>query len=229
MPVLVVQHEPTAPPGQLGDALAGAGIAADVRLATEGDELPSELDGAAGMAVLGGAMGIADEAEFPHLGRVRRLLRQAAERDVPTLAICLGAQLAAVELGGEVGRRPDGFRVGWRPVRLPANDPVTGVLREGDKLFFWHQDYFRSPPGSDELLVPGDAFRCGSIVAVQAHPEADEEVIRTWCDMGNAEGELASAGTTREEVLGSAAECAAAGRRLLDAWCAEVRRASGAG
>jgi GMP synthase (glutamine-hydrolysing) len=226
MRVLVVQHEPTAPIGQLGDALAAAGIAPDVRLVTDGNELPAELDGADGFAVLGGAMGVADEDEFPHLGRVRELLRQAAARDVPTLAICLGAQLAALELGGEVGRRPDGFRVGWRPVRLPADDPVTGVLREGEELFFWHQDYVRSPPGSDELLAPSDAFRCGSIVALQAHPEADETVIRTWCDLGNSADELAAAGTTRDEVLGPAAESAASGRRLLDAWCAEVGRAA---
>jgi GMP synthase-like glutamine amidotransferase len=227
MRVLVVQHEPTAPLGQLGDALSAAGIEADVRLVTAGDELPAELDGADGLAVLGGAMGVADEAEFPHLGRVRELLGHAVARGIPAFGICLGAQLAAQELGGGVGRRPDGFRVGWRPVRLPADDPVTGVLREGEKLFFWHQDYFRSPPGSDELLAPSDAFRCGSLVAIQAHPEADESVVRLWCDLGNGDAELASAQTTRDEVLGPAAECAATGRRLLDAWCAEVRRGAG--
>jgi hypothetical protein len=42
--------------------------------------------------------------------------------------------------------------------------------------------------------------------------------------MGNGGAELAEAGVTREEVLGPASEYAGGGRRLLDAWCAEITR-----
>ena len=224
--VLVVQHEPEAPPAELGRALAAAGLHADVRQPREGQELPDDATGLAGLAVLGGAMSANEDAAFPHLAATRALIRDAASRDVPVLGLCLGAQLAALALGGEIRRGEAGWEIGWAALEPAADDPVAQALGPGRRLFQWHQDTFDPPPGSVPLLRGGaygsQGFRLGSVWAVQAHPEVDGEVIAGWCAMDGAPAELAAAGVTVEELVEPALRHRAAARALLDAWCALV-------
>src|SRR4051794_30255986 len=134
--VLVVQHQDDAPPGQLAEALAAAGLDADVRRPDRGDPLPAAPDGLAGLVVLGGSMGARDDAEAPWLPAVSALLAAAAHGPAPVLGLCLGAQLAALALGGGVGRRPDGYEIAWAPLdRTPAGaaDPVLGAVAPGSR------------------------------------------------------------------------------------------------
>ena len=53
-------------------------------------------------------MGACDDAVAPWLAPTRALIADAVARGVPTLGVCLGHQLAAVALGGTVGRNPSG-------------------------------------------------------------------------------------------------------------------------
>src|SRR4051794_22391874 len=168
--VLVVQHQEDAPPGQLAEALAAAGLAADVRRPDRGDPLPATLDGLAGLAVLGGSMGAHDETDAPWLPAVRDLLAAAATGPAPVLGLCLGAQLAAVGLGGGVNRRSDGYEIAWAPLRrTPAGaaDPVLGAVDPAARLLLWHQDRFEPPPGAEVLLEDGKAFRHGALWGFQ--------------------------------------------------------------
>jgi GMP synthase-like glutamine amidotransferase len=224
--VLVVQHEPEAPPAELGRALAAAGLAADVRQPRAGEALPDDAAGLAGLAVLGGAMSADEDAAYPHLGATRALIRDAAERGIPVLGLCLGAQLAALALGGEVRRGEAGWEIGWAALEPAGEDPVARALGSGRRLFQWHQDTFDPPPGSVPLLAGGaygaQGFRLGSVWAVQAHPEVDGEVIAGWCAMDGAAAELAAAGVGVEELVAPAARHRAGSRALLDAWCALV-------
>src|SRR4029450_13705853 len=98
---LVVHHSRTEPSGRLGDWLASAGLLLDTRTPYDGSVLPC-LDGYAGLVVLGGGMGAHEAASAPWLPATRELLRAAAGAGVPTLGICLGAQLLAAALGGVV-------------------------------------------------------------------------------------------------------------------------------
>ena len=222
--VLVVQHEPEAPSAELGRALSAAGLDADVRQPRAGAALPPDVSGLAGLAVLGGAMSADEDAAFPHLVATRALIRDAARRELPVLGLCLGAQLAALALGGEVRRGEAGWEIGWAAIEPAGDDPVAGALGAGARLFQWHQDTFVAPPGSVPLLSGGaygaQGFRLGSVWAVQPHPEVDGDVIAGWCAMDGADAELVAAGVTPEELVAPAARHRGPARALLDAWCA---------
>ncbi len=111
--LLIIQPDASDPLGPLGDWLTDAGAELDLRQPA-GDDLPADLDGYRGVVCLGGGMGAEDDAKHPWLADVRRLLSMAAAKGLPTLGICLGAQLLAIApaaasrsagLGPEVGPR----------------------------------------------------------------------------------------------------------------------------
>lgn len=101
--------------------------------------------------VMGGPMSVHDEAACPWLAPEKAFLRQAVERSVRILGICLGAQMLAEALGGEVRRNP-GPEIGWFPVELtPESRAAAGraaralhhiPLARGDLL---HSSQGRAP------------------------------------------------------------------------------------
>src|SRR5689334_4560049 len=101
-PILVIENARDAPVARLGEWLVAAGAELDVRNAEAGDELPDRLAGYAGLVVLGGGMNAYDDAKAPWLPRVRQLLAEAVQTELPTLGVCLGGQLLAVATGGRV-------------------------------------------------------------------------------------------------------------------------------
>ncbi|MEU7703291.1 type 1 glutamine amidotransferase [Streptomyces sp. NPDC039028] len=187
--VLVVQHEEEAGAGIVGERLARGGLRLDVVRAREGEALPDDLGGHAGLLVLGGSVNCEDDAAAPWLPGTRALVREAVATEVPLLGICLGGQIVAHALGGSVAPRPRAPEVGAVPLRrLPAaiGDPVLGGLPDGALAVQWHwDDVDRLPPGAVPLLT-GDAcahqaFRVGAAAwAVQFHPEADGETVARW-------------------------------------------------
>jgi GMP synthase (glutamine-hydrolysing) len=232
--LLVVEHEEDAPPALLAEAAAAAGVELRVARPYAGDPLPDGLDGAAGLVVLGGEMGVGDAASWPHLRTTMALIRHAAERAAPVLGVCLGAQLAAEALGGRAYPGASGLEVGWVEVALTPegrDDPVVGALLDGDPgapavVFQWHKDTYDPPPGAS-LLASGDryrqqAFRLGSVVGVQFHPEVDAATLTGW---------YAKAPTPpsypRAEALAGVASWTPPARRLLDAFCLQLPRRQG--
>ena len=218
--LLVVQHEPGSPPGLVAAAAAATGVELQV-VEAPGEPVPAALDGADGLVVLGGAMDFDETDTYPHLARTMELLADAAARSAPALGICLGAQLAAAALGGRAYPGPAGEEIGWTKVELTdagRADPVVGALQEPAELFEWHHDTFDPPPGATLLaggaVYPTQAFRLGSVVAVQFHPEVDGPLLAGWW-----------AGTTPApnypigEVMAGASRNAANATRLLEAFC----------
>jgi GMP synthase (glutamine-hydrolysing) len=218
--LLVVQHEPSSPPGLLAAAAAATGVELRV-VEAPGEPVPVTMVGADGLVVLGGVMDADETDAYPHLARTMDLLADAAARSAPVLGICLGAQLAAAALGGRAYSGPAGEEIGWTKVELTdagRADPVLGALQEPAELFEWHHDTFDPPPGATLLaggaVYPSQAFRLGSVVAVQFHPEVDGPLLAGWW-----------AGTTPApnypigEVMAGASRNAANATRLLEAFC----------
>jgi GMP synthase (glutamine-hydrolysing) len=228
--LLVVQHEPSAPPGLLAPAAAATGVELQV-VEAPGQPVPVTLDGADGLVVLGGVMDADETDAYPHLARTMDLVRDAAARSAPTLGICLGAQLAAAALGGRAYPGPAGEELGWTKVELTEagrGDPVTGALQEPAELFEWHHDTFDPPPGATLLaggaVYPSQAFRLGGVVAVQFHPEVDAPLLAGWWA-----GSTPRPSYPIAEALAGVARNAANATRLLEAFCRVAVAAATAG
>ena len=185
MRVLVIQHEDGTGPGLVGERLAAAGAVLDLRHPWRGDALPSNLSGHDALIVLGGSQAAYEGVDW--WPTVLGLLREAVRRDLPTLGICLGAQLLAVACGGEV-RRATVSEVGLCTLRAyPNPDALFDALPDAARTVQWHWDELVTlPDGAVPLMrcddgLPYQAYRMGSRVwAVQFHPEVLIADARRW-------------------------------------------------
>ena len=86
----------------------------EIRHHAAGADLPTPVgcDSADLLVVLGGPMDADDYATHPNLRDEVAILRHRRERDLPTLGICLGAQMMALAIGGAVRPMPR-KEIGW--------------------------------------------------------------------------------------------------------------------
>ena len=189
LPLLVIQHEADDPPSRLGDWLMAAGADLDVRRAHAGEEIPETLTAHSGVVVLGGAPGAYDDEVAPWLPQVRALLGLAVREEVPTLGVCLGAQLLAVANGGRVERGAAGPERGAGLIAkrgATAADPLFAPMPITPDVIQWHYDAIIELPPSAVLLASSplyenQAFRLGRLAwGVQGHIETTPETIRLW-------------------------------------------------
>lgn len=199
MSLLVVQHQETCPPGRVGEWLTAEGVPLDVRRPYAGESLPEDLDGHDGLLVLGGQMGCRDDAVAPWLPAVRELIVTAAKGATPTLGICLGHQLAAVALGGEVGRNGAGRTVGMLTVDGSTELAGDAVLANAAAapVVQWNDDIVTRLPSTATALATnsrGDlllARLAPTVWGVQGHPEADREIVTRWAESDTDSPEMA--------------------------------------
>lgn len=229
---LVLEHHPHGDPGRLLPALARAGVAVDAVRTHLGEEPPTSLSGYAGFVSMGGYMYVSDRARFPFIEIEEELFREAIDRGLPALGICLGAQILASALGAEVGRHRS-TQIGWDLVRFDADgDPLTSPLAPESFLFEWHHESFELPP-SARLLggsadVPVQAFRAGSAWGFQFHLEVEERHVREWAASPGAKEELADERLTPERLMALLRERLPAHQaradRVFDAFAQLVRQ-----
>ena len=191
LPVLLVEHEAQCPPGWVGEWLAEAGCRLDVRRPYRGDALPERLDGHGGMVVLGGSMGASSDHDHPWLGPVKRLVRQGAEDEIPVLGICLGHQLAAVALGGEVHLNPRGQQIGLLDIGWTvgaAHDRLSAAVSSARFALHWNSDVVTAAPVGSEVLAetPAGELQAArfapTVWGVQWHPEVDAGIVAVWAE-----------------------------------------------
>lgn len=219
--VVTIEHQASCPPALFGEWLDAAGCEVDVCRPWAGDVLP-DLATADGVLVLGGAMAATDDETVPWLAPLKAALRDVVAAGVPTLGICLGHQLLAVALGGEVVPNPRGQAVGllatgWTPDA--ATDPLTAGLELGSRGIQWNSDIVtRAPQGATALAqTPDGDLQAARFAAaawgLQLHPEADARVVRAWAERYRADH--LERGIDQEAVL---AEIRAAGEELEAGW-----------
>ena len=185
--VLVFQHVPYEPLGSLDPLLKGAGFR--IRYVNFGREPESRptLDGYEALIVLGGPMNSDQIDSYPNLITEVEIIREAVERDMSVLGICLGAQLLAKALGGEVSRNAV-REIGWYDIEMTEaglSDPVLSTFAPKQEVFQWHEDGMTLPPGADLLASspasPVQAFRFGQhAYGFQFHLETNRPLIDRW-------------------------------------------------
>lgn len=99
------------------------------------------------LVVMGGPMGVDDEAAYPWLRQEKEFIKAAVSEGKTVIGICLGAQLIAGVLGAGVYPNPQ-KEIGWFPVQL-TGDALGHSLFEGFPeeltVFHWHGDTFDLP------------------------------------------------------------------------------------
>jgi GMP synthase-like glutamine amidotransferase len=170
MAIIVFQHEQAVGPGRLGAALrdhaqgldirrldldwrgrGGHGLPAGTGVAGRGG-VPPDFDNVDGVISLGGGQNVGEG--HPWMEAEIEFLREAHQRQLPLVGVCLGHQLIAHALGGKVGpaEKPEwGFtKVHQHPV---AN---TDVILAGIAWTTWqfqahNQEVKEPPPGATVL------------------------------------------------------------------------------
>ena len=200
--VLYLHHSEGVGPGWLGEAIDRAGIPTVVVRLGEGEALPDSTDWRA-VVVLGGAMGAYEVIDHPYLVEEKQFIAELVAKEVPVLGICLGSQLIADALGGRAYKapKPEGGLLALGVTEAGREDPFTSNLP--DRVLVSHGDTFELPPGAELLAFTDEyqhIYRCGSALAIQAHPEAgaDLAVLATSRDGG---GNIVAAGVDKEELI----------------------------
>jgi len=152
---------------------------------------PPALEEVGLIVVLGGSQSANDE--YPALRSERRYLADALASGVPVFGVCLGAQLMARSLGGEVGPT-GGYEFGLRKIWITeegSRDPVFSKLRV-PLVPTLHGECFTVPRGATELaygyMLCRDgtfkrqslAFRYGISYGFQFEPQLTLGELRVW-------------------------------------------------
>jgi GMP synthase-like glutamine amidotransferase len=182
---LIVQHAAPESAFTIGVALSAADVEIDARRVFAGAEVPRRCSDVDGLVIMGGPMSARSDEGFPSREAELALITDAVDRHIPTLGICLGAQLLAVATGGSVYAGASGSEIGWGPVELAptcAGDDLFDGLPGNLIVMHWHGETFSLPPGAERLVgnsnYPNQAFRVGdSAWGVQFHLEVTEAAV----------------------------------------------------
>ncbi len=223
--MLMVMQRPGAATGRLGERLQAQGHTLELCCPVAGESLPRSLDGYAGVVVFGGPMSANDK--LPCIRAQLDWIPRALEAGLPFLGVCLGAQLLAKTLGGEIGPRDDGVaEIGYVPIRpTPAG---AGLFDGPLTVYHWHQEGIRLP--ADAVLLaegetfPTQAFRHGDrTYGLQFHPEVTRAMMEEWQHRAAESLDLPGAQSADQQRAGFERHDAALGRWLdgfLEHWLA---------
>ena len=188
MRFLVFQHIPVEHPGVFRDFFSAEGHTWHSVELDAGDEIP-DLGQYDALWVMGGPMDIWQEKEYPWLISEKQAVRDAIlDYQMAFLGFCLGAQLLADALGGEVAlmREPE---VGVMSVSLTEegrNDPVFRGFDEEIQCLQWHSYEVRKLPVGGRVLCKSDlcgiqAFAIGETAyGIQYHIEQTPRTVPEW-------------------------------------------------
>lgn len=229
--LLVLQHHDLTGPDELVPTLDGrAGFRPWRTARPDRDGVPPLTEDVRGVLCLGGPMGVADRQASPWIDDELELLRDAIDREIPVFGICLGAQLLATALGGEVARR-DRPEIGVFPLdRTPdgAEDGIFAGWPDGGQVLLSHQDEVTTLPDGAEAMLEGSAgipaWRAGDgrSYGVQFHPETGPELLASWTTHPDLAEMYRAAGVDTDELVADvrrrAAFLRATGVALVGRW-----------
>ncbi len=187
--LLVFQHDPLEDLGVFAHVLEKQNVSFRPIRLYEGGTPTEHWEDVGALVILGGPMSVHEEERYPFLKLEKTIIRSAVKEGIPTLGICLGAQLIAAAAGAEV-YQGNIKEIGWFPVSVTPDgqmDPLLGYLPGKPTVFQWHGDSFDLPKGAlrlaSSLYYHNQAFRIGkNIYGLQFHLEVTPAMIERWMD-----------------------------------------------
>lgn len=218
MAILVFQHTASEGPGRLGKVLRDCGKQLEIRrldlplggpMGNRHVPRTDEFEGVEGVISMGGTMNVGDA--LPWMDAEMAFLAEAHKRKVPLVGVCLGAQMIAKALGGEVGpmAAADGSATaewGMLPVRqhpVANTDILLAGIPWSMPQFHCHgQEIKKLPPGATTLQFSEkckvQSFRTGlRTYGFQYHFEMDLAAIRDFLTCGDPQCALAGVVDTK--------------------------------
>jgi GMP synthase-like glutamine amidotransferase len=166
-------------PGFFAEILGAQGVPFEIHRLFETGGAPDGITSP--LVIMGGAMSVHDEKEFPFLAREKEIIRRYIREGRLLIGICLGAQLIADAAGSRV--YPGTREFGWCDV-YKENPGYFSAFPERMEVFQFHGDTFDLPGGAVLLWagheVKNQVFLLGSAAGVQFHPEITVPLIREW-------------------------------------------------
>ncbi len=153
----------------------------------EGEKVNFNTDDISGLIFMGGA-GNVNAPEDWMMDEIE-LIKQADEKSIPMLGICLGAQLISKALGGCVCES-DQLEVGWHEVFLKPEvkkHPWFEGVPDQFTAFHWHAHICTPPPGGIPAIsnncTESQGFIYKDHLAIQFHLEMTAEKIHKLTDL----------------------------------------------
>ena len=188
MSILIIEHSTLTGSDRLGERLLKDGHRLQTVRVYLGEQLPQDLDEVDGVISCGGPQ--APDCNELWVEQELKLLKEADSKLLPVLGICLGSQLLARALGGEIGSSSSP-ELGWYDLSLTADgreDVLFAGLPWNGTQFQWHHWEVTSLPPEAKVLATSEhcsiqAWTKGiSTYAVQYHPECTRETISAWIE-----------------------------------------------
>lgn len=172
-----IQHVPFETPGSIVDWANTSGVSLSSTRTFENEPMP-DPDTFDILVVMGGPMGVHDDAKYGWLKAEKNLIESTVEADKPVLGICLGAQLLADVLGARVFQNSH-KEIGWYSVTTTAENGsvhATGTLPREFTAFHWHGDMFDIPDGAKRIAASEACMNQGfayhdRVIGLQFHLE----------------------------------------------------------
>ncbi|QGM96411.1 glutamine amidotransferase [Methylocystis parvus] len=212
--VLALSHVPFEDLGTLGLALRERGALIDFIDASVAELASLDVVTPDLLVILGGPIGVYEVDAYPFLRAEIDLIRLRLDAKLPTLGICLGAQLMACALGARVYPGAMGKEIGWSAVApgpdMAADPFLAHLIAEAPAMFHFHGDTFDLPSGA-RLLARSDkyqnqAFAIGNYaLGFQFHPEVTADGLERWyvghaCELAAAKIDIAGLRNASREV-----------------------------